>query len=50
MAMTDATPPNPTSSDSDHAGVRIPPPTLFSVALLVGIALEWLWPLGWFDG
>jgi protein-S-isoprenylcysteine O-methyltransferase Ste14 len=48
--MTDATSPNPTPSDSDHAGVRIAPPTLFLSALVAGIALEWLWPLGWFDG
>jgi protein-S-isoprenylcysteine O-methyltransferase Ste14 len=34
----------------DHAGVRVPPPALFLVSLLLGILLERLWPFGWLDG
>lgn len=30
----------------DHAGVRVPPPALFIGSLLLGIFLEWAWPIG----
>lgn len=37
----------PGAGEADHAGVRIPPPILFLSGLALGLALEWLWPLGW---
>jgi len=45
---------SPQLRDSDrdsraHAGVRLPPPLLFLGALVLGIVLEWLWPLYWLD-
>ena len=48
--MTNPEPDLPRSEASDHAGVRLPPPALFLGALVVGIGLEWLWPLSWLDG
>ena len=48
--MLDAEPNKPNSSGADHAGVRVAPPKLFLGALLAGVLLEWLWPLGWFAG
>jgi protein-S-isoprenylcysteine O-methyltransferase Ste14 len=44
------TPERPGPQEQDHAGVRIPPPTLFLSSLVLGFLLEWLWPLGWFEG
>ena len=40
----------PSSDVPDHAGVRLPPPALFLGALVIGIGLKWLAPLGWLDG
>lgn len=48
--MTNPEPGLPSSEAPDHAGVRVPPPVLFLGALLLGIGLEWLWPLSWLDG
>ncbi len=48
--MTNAEPGPPSSEAPDHAGVRVPPPALFLGALLIGIGLEWQWPLSWLDG
>ncbi len=48
--MTDTEPREPDAGKSEHAGVRLPPPALFLGALVIAIALEWLWPLGWLDG
>ncbi|HXV22881.1 MAG TPA: isoprenylcysteine carboxylmethyltransferase family protein [Alphaproteobacteria bacterium] len=48
--MTDTEPQRPDVGKDNHAGVRLPPPALFLGALIIGIVLEWLWPLGWFEG
>ena len=32
------------------SGVRIPPPVLYLVALALGVALDYLWPLSFFAG
>ena len=48
--MTGPEPGQPNLELPDHAGVRVPPPALFLGALLLGIGLEWLWPLRWLDG
>ena len=37
----------PGAGAADHAGVRVPPPLLFLSGLVLGLGLEWLWPLGW---
>ena len=36
---------DPSSSLPDNAGVRIFPPAVFIGALLIGYAIQWLWPL-----
>jgi protein-S-isoprenylcysteine O-methyltransferase Ste14 len=33
-----------TGAQPDHAGVIGPPPLLYGAALVIGAALEWLWP------
>jgi protein-S-isoprenylcysteine O-methyltransferase Ste14 len=38
--------PSPGDSGQDHAGVRVPPPALFMGSLLLGIVLEWAFPIG----
>ncbi len=48
--MTNPEPDRPSPDSSDNPGVRMPPPALFLGALLIGIGLEWLWPLSWLDG
>lgn len=32
------------SAQQDHAGIRFPPPFIYLTAILIGVALEWLWP------
>jgi protein-S-isoprenylcysteine O-methyltransferase Ste14 len=49
-AGMNAAPDRSKPQDRDHAGVRIPPPKLFLAGLALGFLLEWLWPLGWFEG